>query len=367
MASTRRTVEDRRKSLQPVPEEVSFSLGGVQMMYKGVGGEEFHCTISEYCRTRVFEFPGVHFQPSDEETHIEIYRSDSVQASVTSNLVEYFDGAANGKHYGLSPYLQNKVREVDATVSAQHKDSVPVFVAIEEFSQLSSVEMVKGECSILDEIAVRDGTEIQMLVGGRKGRKFLTAWLTIEGAWPDLPHDEHVVNMILAGVRSGQETADPIRKYVDTDCLVTDDSRYVTMMRPTASMRAGVVTDMDSAGLESRVSEIADAITAMEQDIGTPHLVLLVNSMYSDEHKDDPYKRLQYLQLWQSLADAARKALEYTGDIRHDRVVVAGNHTPEELRDYRDDLAHWWTDSIDENLLADLQRTINELIRRRYF
>ena len=105
----------------------------------------------------------------------------------------------------------------------------------------------------------------------------------------------------------------------------------------------------------------------MEQAIGTPHLALLVNSMYSDEHKDDAYQRLEYLSLHQSLADKGRKSLGYQGDIRKDKIIVDGEHTLSELNDYRDAIAHWQTDAIDENFLADLRLTINELIRRKYF
>ena len=47
--------------------------------------------------------------------------------------------------------------------------------------------------------------------------------------------------------------------------------------------------------------------------------------------------------------------------------MVAGKKTLLELTKYRDDIAHWWTDTMDENYLADLQRTINELIHRKYF
>ena len=105
----------------------------------------------------------------------------------------------------------------------------------------------------------------------------------------------------------------------------------------------------------------------MEGDISIPHLALLVNAMYRDKYKDDTYQRLQYLGLWQSLADAGRRCLNYQGSIREDQVVVAGNKTLQELKDYRDDIAHWWTDTIDENFLADLQSTINELIHHKYF
>ena len=95
-------------------------------------------------------------------------------------------------------------------------------------------------------------------------------------------------------------------------------------------------------------------------------MALLVNSMYSDEHKDDAYKRLEYLRLWQSLEETA-KLLGYRGKVKRDNVVVAGKRTVRELNDYRIDIAHWWTDTLDENFLADLRSTINELIGRKYF
>ena len=57
-------------------------------MYSGLGGEEFTCTINEYCRTRVFEFPSTGFHPAGNEPHHEIYVSPTVQGSVTPNLVD---------------------------------------------------------------------------------------------------------------------------------------------------------------------------------------------------------------------------------------------------------------------------------------
>ena len=124
---------------------------------------------------------------------------------------------------------------------------------------------------------------------------------------------------------------------------------------------------MDATGYDKRAQEIRRIVTAMAQDINTPHLALLVNSMYSDERKDDSYQRLQYLGLWESLVGAARKLLGYSGrGIRCDKKVVAGTKTLEELKNYRNDVAHWWTDTIDENFLANLQLTVNEMLRRKY-
>ena len=260
------------------------------------------------------------------------------------------------------------VDETDEKIKSQQKNRVPVFLVIEEFDQLAPVEMNKGECSISDEVVVRDGEKVPMLVGGREGEKFIFACATVDGAWPELPNNQQLVNMILAGVRVGQQAEQPIPKYLDMDCLVTDDGRFVTMIRPTITGGVSLVTPMDTAAYRARVSEIREAVSAMEQDIGAPHMALLINSMYRDEYGDDAYQRLQYLQLWQSLAEAGPRWLNYQGnDIRHDNVVMAGKKTLQELTEYRNDIAHWWTDTIDGNFLADLQRTINELIRRKYF
>ena len=77
-------------------------------MYAGVEGEEFHCTISEYCRTRIFEFPGIDFHPKGEEPHHTMYVSSCINACVTSNLVDYFANSASSKHYAISPRSESE-------------------------------------------------------------------------------------------------------------------------------------------------------------------------------------------------------------------------------------------------------------------
>ena len=335
-------------------------------MYTAVGGEEFPCTINGHCRTQIFEFPRIDLRPNGDDSHHCIYDSPSVQSCVTSNLIGYFAKTVGHKHYRISPCLQHVVRETDRKIRSQ-QSSVPVYLVIEQNYALTPVEMNRGECSISDEVIVRDDEKIPALVGGRENRKFITAWATVDGSWPKLSSRQQIVNLILAGVRVAQKTSDPIKKHVDQSCLVTDDGAFAVMMQSSASARLQSAMEMDAGKYRSTAAEIRKAIVAMERDVATPHLSLLINSMYCDEHKDDPYKRLQYLRLWQSLVEAGAKYLGYGGNIRKDNVVVAGKKTLQELTEYRNDIAHWWTDNIDENFLADLQRTINELIRRKYF
>lgn len=95
-----------------------------------------------------------------------------------------------------------------------------------------------------------------------------------------------------------------------------------------------------------------------------------INPLYWDDYKDDDYRRLHYLSLWQSLSES-RKKLGYTrprpkDSLANDPTVVAGKHSLAELNSYRNDIAHCWIGSIDDNYLADIYRTINELIRSKY-
>ena len=336
-------------------------------MYKGIGGREFSCTLTRYCRTEIFEFPRIDFRPKRDVPSQGIYASRGLNASLTSSLIGYYANGTASRHHTVSPSLRHNVDETEQKIKSQMTEGTPVFVVIEEDRAIVPVDMTKGECSISPEVVTEDGEQVPMLIGGREGKEYLSAWATVDGAWPELPNNQQLVNLILACVRVAQQTPNPIRKHLDQECLVTSEGRFVTMMRPTASARLEMVTAMQSSAFISRASEIRQAIASLERDLSTPHLALLINAMYSDEHKDDSYKRLQYLRLWQSLAESGEKCLGYKGNVREDDVAIGGKRTLRELKEYRDEIAHWWTDSIDENLLADIQRTINELVRRKYF
>ena len=132
MTRKHRPVEGRQKSLEPVPPEANFTLAGVRRMYAGMGGREFFCTISGYCRTQIFEFPGIDFHPDGDEPHHTIYTSPSVQACVASNLVDYFVKSTSSKHYAISPSLRHTVSETDEKIKSQQNGRVPVFLVIEE-------------------------------------------------------------------------------------------------------------------------------------------------------------------------------------------------------------------------------------------
>ena len=296
-------------------------------MYEVAGGQPISCTITGHCRTQIFEFPRVHFQGASNEPHQSVYDSPWIHACVVADIRHYFRNETRSKHHAISPPLRHEVTESDEKLRSQTKGRTRVYLVVEEQNELSPVNMTNGECSILNEVHERDGKKVPNLIGGREGKQFITAWHAVGGSWPEIPDNQDLVNMILAAVRVGQDTPDPVRKYVDQSCLTTDDGRFVTTIRPTASARLSTAKVMDAETYRNNALEIRNAIAAMESDIKTPHMALLVNSMYRDEYKDDAFERLQYLRLWESLSEAGAKYLGYQGNIREDSIVVAGKKT----------------------------------------
>ena len=363
------SVEERRKSLQSEKSEEAkraFTIAGVKKMYEGIPAKRIHCTISGYCRTQIFEFPKSSSQMAQSQLHEMIFKSDSICAHLVTDLLNYFAIGTNSPHYSISPPLRFNVKELDQKIKSQRKEQFPVFVVIEEFNKIPPVIMDKGECCISDEIITSEGKKTPALTGGREGEEFITAWMTSDGNWPETPENQCYVNMILTAVRVEQEAEGPIRKHLDQECFVTDDGHFVATMWSTASARLSVVTPLDEKEYKKKAIRIRNAIVRLEPDmLKSDHIYLLINSMYYDEHKDNEYNRLYYLQLWQSLADTYR--FLSGNKFKADGTTVAGNKTLEKITEYRNKIAHWWVSRIDAGYLEDIIRTINELLRKKYF
>ena len=369
--SIRRPVIDRLRSLSSPPAQSDGTLAAGELFLGGAAilgiGEKITCTVDRHCRTRVFDFP--RSRPTEPVPDYTIFRSNSVHASLVSDLRAYFP-QSDSPHYGLSPPLRHALAEL-----VEKKDSegegINSYIVVEESHSLPPKVLDRG-CGLVDEVPYRDGQPDPLLTGGRANERFIVAFESSDGPWPDIPSEEQTVNMILAATRASQDADQEIPKHIDQSCLVTDDGRYVCPMPPaSASARLGVVRPLDADGFRETAVRLGEAVSRMEADVASAHIELLVNALYWDDYKDDNFRRLHYLSLWQSLSEACKK-LGYRAPspktkLGKDPTVVGGTFSLQALTSYRHDIAHWWTGSIDGNYLANMYRTINELLRRKYF
>lgn len=368
--STRRPVIDRLRSLasRPVNPDGTLAMadGLIDAAIKLINGERITCTVNRQCHTRIFDFPRA--RPTEPVAHHTIYQSNTVHASLVCDLRAYFEQSEN-LHYNLSPALRHEVAELIQKMDSQGEGIKP-YLVIEELRCLSPLVLDRG-CASVDEVGYKDGKPAPFLKGGRANARFIIAYETSDGPWPDIPSDEQTVNMILAASRASQDAQDEIRKHIDQSCLVTDDDRYVCPMSAgVASARLGAARSLDADTFRETAVDLSSAISRMKADLTSEHMELLVNALYWDDYKDDDFRRLHYLSLWQSLSES-REKLGYMPPDRNtkfakDPTVVGGTLSLEELTSYRHDIAHCWTGSIDGNYLANIYQTINELLRRKY-
>ena len=95
-----------------------------------------------------------------------------------------------------------------------------------------------------------------------------------------------------------------------------------------------------------------------------PSLNELFEALIFDKIDDDGESRLWYLRLWQAIEEA--KGLLGYPQLWNSDIVIAGQKTPRELNEYRNNIAHWYTGRMEFQFFADLQRTAMELLRRKY-
>ena len=351
------------KSLEP-SESGGVTTHSNKDVAKALGGRSVARTITGYCRTFVFKFPGSCPVAEEPVEHQVIYSQDGLKASIVSDLPAYFEQDPDESlHYSIDVSLRTNVRSIyeKAVEQANQRPDpeVPLFVVIEQYAEVPPTALNNGECYMIDEY--RNGEA--MIRGGREGEKALVAGRTIDGSWPDLHADMSVVNVVLTAVKMEQNVTRHIKELYNDSCFVSSEGQAVYVLTATMSANVETIPSLEPPDLKKKADRIGTMLQGMMSD-SEPAAPELFDSIILDKTEDDSYLRLWYLRLWQALEDA-KKHLGYAQLYNLD-TVIAGERTPKELREYRKDIAHWYTGKIDYAYLEDLQRTALELLRRKY-
>ncbi len=321
------------------------------------------CTITGYCRTSIFDFPGSYLV--ERVNPQRIYSDGDLTAAIVSDLPVYFgEKPADSPHYAIDVSLRAHVRgtynEAVEETSSGPQRTLPLFLVVQEHREVTPTILNSGECFAIDEF--RDGQE--HIEGGREGERALAAIKTTDGSWPDFPTDTNAINVLLAAAKAEQDFADHIELIYRCACFVSGEGQAVYMLVPEIS-RATVRTEspLDSGKLGDKSGRITSMLQHMVSET-EPAALELFDALLLNKTKDDEYLRLWFLRLWQAVEDAG----EHLGypQLRNVTDVVAGKRTPKELKGYRNQIAHWYTGRINYSYVIDLQHTAMELLRRKY-
>ena len=358
-------IENRRESLLQSLDD--SGRGGptvhfAKLMANAPGCKPEQCNIIGYYRTFLFEFPRAYLV--EAVGHEVVYVDSGIKATLVSNLADYFESESDGpSHYSIDVSLRAGVQVTYAKALEQAnrrtERTFPLFLVIEENRTLRPTVLNRGECLTMPEY--QDGQE--MIEGGRKGERALIAVKTIDGSWPEFKSDMHRVNTMLAAVKVEQATTDPIRELHRCSCFVSEKGQSVYPLVPTMKARASSVPNIKNADILDKAKRIDAMLQGMIRE-SAPNALELFDSIVLDESEDDNFLRLWYLRLWQALDDT-KGYLDHP-QLWNSDAAIAGKHTPRELNDYRNRIAHWHTGRIDYQFLNDLQCTAMELMRRKF-
>ena len=364
-----RRAKDRRKSvlesLEKKPNGAS-TTHAAKLMAAPLGGTATVCTITHYCRTIVFEYPGCHLTSEAQNIQEVLYEDETFKATVVSDLSAYFqEGHSEFLHYGIDVSLRDGVDRLYRERVSERKDAnVPIFLVTEQYESIPVTKFENGECFLIDEC--RDGEA--MIKGGREGERAFLAFRTINGTWPDFTPAMQAVNIVVAAVKVEQNVTHQIDELYNCSCFVNDKGRAVYTLEPTISIGYGgmrVSSPVDADGLREKLTGIRSIHDGLRRDsVTTPQVAELIDSVLLDKTQEDGHFRLWYLRLWQAAADAKR--LLGQPKFENSSTVIAGKLTPKELKNYRNSIAHWWTGKVDFSFVTGIQQTVLELLRRKY-
>ena len=365
----RKPVKNRTNILNPIEQHPNITLAGVEKMLGWISEiahfEKISCTVNRYCHTRIFKLSET--TCSESLPNCVVYNSNSVEASLVYDLEEYFNRSSI-LHYSINPTLQH-----DVAVEQKKENPDPkictLYLVVEEIREIKSKRIDRG-CFLVDEVGFEDGRPFPILLGGRQNEKFILLAEASDSPLPELPHDEKTINLILTAVRAVHDTVGAIPILVDQKCLVSQNNHFVSLMfSPKVRAHANVVQTLNLKEYKEMIVDLRQTLSSMESELSSDYIKLLVNAMYWDDAKDDDFRQLHYLSLWQSLSECARKLgyrLPNNRKIAGDQTVIAGGSSLQELTTHRHAIAHNSVVELDGKYMIDLYRTINELIRRKY-
>ena len=338
-----------------------FTTHGIKPMAERLGGKPTQCTLTGHCRTFLFEFPGSQLVVEEPAEHQIICSQTDLKAAVVSDLPAYFEKKpANSLHFNIDVSLRAAVHSTyEKALGQPGRTTGTLFLVVEQITEITPTELSSGQCFTIDE--TRDGEAI--IEGGRERERALLAVRAVDCPWPDFHPDTGRVNIVLAAVKAVQDVTGRVRRLYECSCFVSSEGEAVYILNPTMTASGSTASRLTPGALEDKASRIRAMLENMMAE-SEPSAAELFDSVVLDETMDDDHLRLSYLRLWQALEDA-RRHLDQPG-LLNERQVIAGNRAPSDLKEHRNDIAHWQTGRIDHSYLCDLQYTAMELLRRKY-
>ncbi len=224
-----------------------------------------------------------------------IVERPGAQASIVSDILDYFREVSPFQHYKICCSLRSKIDDALSKHSDNSStDQFPLFVVVEE-DQKCETPLDDGTCYVVDQ---------EMVTGGRAGEEALLAWQVDNAPWPEVPEDEPgLVDTVLAAVKIVQDETEVIREVAEASCFydVNGGAVYSTSMHMKANL--SVMSPQTENQVEERVARMRTLVGAFkgkwrDRDRGIANLV---EALRLENIDTDHYRRTWYLSLFEAI------------------------------------------------------------------
>ena len=299
--------------------------------------------IVAYIATRIFHAPVTWPDASDYPWVRLPYDTDGYSATLTGALQNYLKHASKLGQFARDPGLRETVEDVEKR-SAKTKST---YLVIEERGKVTDCRMDQGEC----------------WPGPDSGRDGVVIIKTSGGAWPTFTEHVERDTSLLAAMRTLTKVDHPFELYARSICYITDQGETAHPIASKMSVAYGGVR-VTKPVIDGKVSLWADQLGRagglLVRASTDPAVNELLAAIRLDKAKDDEHFRLWYLRLWQALTDVGcycqtRAVKDLLADLKVQQRW-------KDLTEHRVAIAHWWTERVDYDKVADLHRFAVEIV-----
>ena len=198
--------------------------------------------------------------------------------------------------------------------------------------------------------------------GPNGGRDGVVIFKIVGGAWPTFSEQVGRDTALLAAMRTMTKAPHQFELYARSVCYITDQGETahpVTMemnvayggVRSTKPIASGMV-----AGWADLLGENAERLLRASTD---PAVSELLAAIRLDKARDEEHFRLWYLRLWQALVDVGIYCEKQA--VKDHLEGLRTQQRWKDLTEHRVAIAHWWTERVDYEKIADLHRFAVEI------
>ena len=333
-----------RKASQEKKPGGGLALGGARLMAEGLNPEGSELLVREivaYNATKIFHAP-VSWPEESDDSWVRIQGdAPEYSATLTGELKNYLENGSKLGQFAKDPGLRETVEDIEKRAGTKS-----TYLVVEERGQVTECTMGRGECW--------QGPD-----GGRDG---VVIFKTSGGVWPTFSEQVERDTALLAAMRTMTRAPHPFELHTRSVCYITDQGEPAHPMtvemnvayggfRSTKPITRGMVAEW-----ASQLGENSERLRRASVD---PAVNELLAAIRLDKARDEEHFRLWYLRLWQALVDVGLYC-----ELQAVKDHLEGLKTQqrwENLTEHRVAIAHWWTERVDYEKVADLHRLAVEV------